>query len=591
MSAATPPAPGGAVRDAIKEERVPALTAAERSARLWSGLILMLFVTSHLLNHALGIFGVAVMSEVQEWRSGFWRSWPGSFLLIGAAGVHVALSLRRVLGRRTWKMPAMEAFQIALGILIPFLLLGHVVSTRVLSSLVNIDDSYVNVLRQLWPANAVAQSAALLVVWGHGIIGLYYAFHVKRWFRPLQIPFAILAALVPVLALAGFAAAGREAAILSAPTDVWTAEQLRLQAAVLANSRRVILAVFGLALAFITFRMIRARLGSHVAIRYLGHGEVRATPGLTLLEISRVNGIPHPSACGGRGRCSSCRVLVMEGQENLPPAGGIERRMLDRIKAPQFVRLACQIRPVSDMNVRVLLGAQSFGPQAYPAAGSGGVEALDWGVEDDLTVLFADIRSFATLARNQLPADLMLLLNRVLGEMTQAVEARGGRVAMVQTDGIMAVFGVGGKSRAGSRAALKAAADILKAIQLVNKDIRATLPQPLRVGIGVHAGEVVLSRSEDGAGGQRLVVIGEAVVIASRLEEATKELAADCVVSAHTVALAGFSPPASGERQVHYKNGASPVLAYAFGDRQELRHLIARATPQQGGKQPAAAAG
>jgi hypothetical protein len=97
MSAATPPAPGGAVRDAMKEERVPALTAAERSARLWSGLVLMLFVTSHLLNHALGIFGVAVMSEVQEWRSGFWRSWPGSFLLIGAAGVHVALSLRRVL--------------------------------------------------------------------------------------------------------------------------------------------------------------------------------------------------------------------------------------------------------------------------------------------------------------------------------------------------------------------------------------------------------------------------------------------------------------------------------------------------------------
>jgi adenylate cyclase len=547
------------------------LKSIERSARLWSGLVLMLFVTSHFLNHALGVFGVAAMGQAQEWRIAVWRGWPGTILLFGALGTHIALALRRIVGRSTWRMPLLEAFQILLGVLIPFMLLGHVVGTRILSSFANVDDSYVNVLRHLWPANALAQSLALLVVWSHGVIGLYYAFHVRPWFGRLKVPFAIVAAVIPLLALAGFVAAGREAATLAAPPENWTAGQLATQAAALSNGRMALLAVLLIVLGMITFKIVRARLTARVAIRYVGHGEVEATPGLTLLEISRANSIPHPSACGGRGRCSSCRVLVIEGQQGLDPPSGLEQRMLERIRAPQNVRLACQIRPRTALNIRVLLGTQPMPAQAGAAA-----ESLDWGVEEEVTVLFADIRGFATLAKNQLPADLLALLNRVMGEMTQAIEARNGRITMVQTDGLMAVFGMGGKSRAGSRAALHAAADILKAVHLLNKDIRAALPLPIRVGIGLHTGEVVMSRADDGGFGQRVVVIGEAVVIASRLEEATKELAADCVISSRTIATAGLSPPASGERPVHYKNGASPVLVHALGDRQDLRALLGR---------------
>jgi adenylate cyclase len=555
----------------VADEPWYGLRTIERSSRLWSGVVLMVFVTSHLLNHALGIFGVEVMGWAQEWRIMVWRSWPGTILLFGAVAVHVSLAIRRAVSRRTWRMPPMEALQIVLGILIPVMLLGHVVGTRVLSSLAEIDDSYVNVLRFLWPANALMQSLALVVVWSHGIIGLHYAFHIRRWYKPLRGVLTILAILIPVLALAGFVAAGREAARLSAPLENWTAEQLALQSTAFANGRMAILAVLALAVGWIAFRLIRSRLTAHVAIRYTGHGEVHATPGMTLLEISRANRIPHPSACGGRGRCSSCRVLVIEGQDGLEPPNGIEQRMLDRIKASQHVRLACQIRPKADLGVRVLLESKQG------LADGGGVgDAIDWGSEEELTVLFADMRGFATLAQNQLPEDLIILLNRVMGEMTQAVEARDGRIAMIQTDGIMAVFGMNGKSRAGSRAALHAAADILKAVHLVNKDIRAALPLPIRVGIGIHSGEVILSRAEDNAGGQRMVVIGEAVVVASRLEEVTKEFAADCVISTRTITAAGFSPPASAERQVHYKNGSSPVLVHAFGDRQELRSLLGR---------------
>jgi adenylate cyclase len=543
----------------------------ERAARLWSGVILMIFVTSHFLNHALGVFGVNLMSEVQEWRSGFWRSWVGTILLFGAAGTHIALGLWRVVSRRTWRMPPMEALQIILGVLIPILLLGHVVGTRMLSSLAGVNDSYVNLLRYFWPVNALMQSLALVVVWSHGVIGLYYAFHVRRWFKPLRLPFAILAVLIPALALAGFVAAGREAVQSSAPVETFTNEQLALQKALMTSGYWAIAAVLAFVAAIIAFRLARARLGGRVTVQYVGHGQVVAIRGLTLLEISRANRIPHPSACGGRGRCSSCRVLVLKGEEELAPPSSLERHMLERIRAPRQVRLACQIRPAKDLNVRVLLGSQLA--LSSPESVS---ESLDWGVEEDLTVLFADIRGFATLAENQMPADIIVLLSRIIGEMGQAVEGRGGRISMIQTDGIAAVFGMGGKSRAGSRAALHAAADILKAIHLVNKDVRVSLPLPIRIGIGVHSGPVLLSRAEDNIGGQRLVVIGETVVVASRLEEATKEFAADCIVSTRTIANAGLTAPSTGEFSVHYKNSTSPVLVHAFGDRQDLRALLGR---------------
>jgi len=554
--------------------------AAERSARLWSGIVLLVFALTHFLNHSIGVFGVAAMTVAQEWRSDLWRSWPGAVLIYGALALHAALSLKRAAARRTWRMSWHEALQILLGLLIPILLLSHVVSTRFVGG-PDYDVDYVHVLRNLWPGLALSQSLALVVVWTHGALGLYYAFHVRSWFRPLRTPFVAAAVLVPVLALAGFVAAGREARTLPAPQQAVTDEHFAQFASAIWIGKLGIGIVLAAAAAAVSIRFLRGRLGRRLTIRYMGHGEVSAAPGQTLLEISRANRIPHPSACGGRGRCSSCRVLVIAGEGAAAPPSGLERRMLDRIRAPGQVRLACQLRPTGDLSVRVLLAADELRGHAGDLD-----ESLDWGVEGELTVFVADMRGFSTLARGQLPADLIVLLNRVMGEMAQAVQARGGRIALVQTDGMMAVFGAGGRARTGARAALNAAADLLKAMHLINKDIRAALPLPIRVGIGIHTGEAILSRAEDGAG-QRLVVIGETVAVAYRLEEATKELAADCVASARTLAAAGLSASAEGERTIHYKHGETPVQAHAFADRQELRALLGRiATPREARSRP-----
>ena len=89
------------------------------------------------------------------------------------------------------------------------------------------------------------------------------------------------------------------------------------------------------------------------------------------------------------------------------------------------VRLACQVRPERDLNVKVLL-----------SAGNGGTmqelddDALKIGNQRDVAVLVTDIRGFSTLARTQLPQDLVVLLNRVIDDMKQAVSARGGSTAI-----------------------------------------------------------------------------------------------------------------------------------------------------------------
>ncbi|TMG92842.1 MAG: (2Fe-2S)-binding protein [Betaproteobacteria bacterium] len=79
--------------------------------------------------------------------------------------------------------------------------------------------------------------------------------------------------------------------------------------------------------------------------------------GWTVLAVSRHFGIPHRAMCGGRARCSTCRVRVVDGASRCPPPGPDERRTLERVRASSDVRLACQLRPDMDIAVVPLFSA------------------------------------------------------------------------------------------------------------------------------------------------------------------------------------------------------------------------------------------
>jgi adenylate cyclase len=541
----------------------------ERSLRLWSGLVMLGFVASHLLNHAVGLFGVAAMSELQVWRVAAWRSLPGTVLLGGACLVHVLLTLKSTLHRRTLRLPVREVLHIVLGLAVPFFLMQHVVGTRIMSSLAGIDDSYTNMLRFMWPGHALWQAVTVVVVWTHGMAGLYFAYRARPWFRQAQSALLMLAVIIPLLALAGFVSAGREAAALTLAPEAWTPRQSEIYAAATRGGQIIVWVLLAIVVVGASLRFAWQRFRPGVVVGYTGHGEFTSPTGLSVLEMSRRHGIPHPSMCGGRGRCASCRVLVVSGLENLPAPSGLEQRMLERIRAPRQVRLGCQIRPNHDLKLRILLPTETkvFGRELS-------VSALEWGQEQELTILFADIRGFSALARNQLPSDLVVVLNHVIDEMCQATLAHGGRISMVETDGIMAVFGLGERSRVGARGAIEAAAAMLKATARTNRELGLAVPQPVRIGVGVHTGSVVVTRIGDAERGYQLTLIGEAVVAAHRLEDATKEFAADCLISAHTLDIAGVKMSGQPTHPIHYKNGEAPVQAVVFADRHELKQAM-----------------
>ena len=189
-----------------------------RRVRLISGCVLFAYVATHLTNHSLGLISLSAMEAGREWFLLLWRNPLGTAALYGALGVHFALGLWALYRRRSLRMPAGEAAQLVLGLMIVPLLAEHVLGTRLMFELFDVKDAYTYVVLVLWyfaPEKGALQAAALITAWVHGCIGLYYWLRLRRAYPRLRLPAFAVALLVPVLALLGFVSAGREVAALA----------------------------------------------------------------------------------------------------------------------------------------------------------------------------------------------------------------------------------------------------------------------------------------------------------------------------------------------------------------------------------------
>jgi adenylate cyclase len=534
-----------------------------RDIRFASGMILLVFSATHFLNHAVGIAGVEAMETVQGWRYLVWHSWPGTVLLYGALVVHPFFAMLRVAQRRTFRMPAREMLQIGLGLAIPLFLVDHIVGTRVMGTFFNLDESYQAVLRRLWPGLATSQTILLLLVWGHGIIGLHFSLRARESYQRWRDPFMLAAVLVPVLALIGFAVAGREAARMQLPPEVYTDSAVSMFNQNVTWAKTVFYGLVAGFVGFVAVREVRVRTARHITVRFVGHGVRKLTPGLTVLEMFRRFGIPHAALCGGRARCATCRVLVLDGADKLPPPGPNEAKLLARISAPDRVRLACQIRPRDDVQVQILLASRlgSATRAAEPEANAG---------RRGLTVMVADLRAFSALSERQLPQELIGLLNRFFDEMSQAITAHGGRIDAFYGDGFMAVFGLEGNASRAAQAAISAAGDIVRAVEALNREFGAALPLPLRIGIGLHTGQTIVGAVENESLGRRDITVGETVMVASQLESATRRVLADIVVSEDTLKAAGRRYRGTTMVKVSIKGREKPIAAFGFASAPQL---------------------
>jgi adenylate cyclase len=543
-----------------------------QTGRLVSGLILFSFALTHFLNHALGLVDLETMEAVQSIRRAFWRSSPGTILLYGAFAVHITLGLWRLVRRATWRMPMWEAIQIGLGLLIPVWLIQHVIATRGMHLARGIDDTYTHELRILWPAVAMSQSALLLIVWVHATIGLHHWLRIKSWYRPLAPWLLGLAIVIPVLALAGWVEAARRVVEDAEPgTYPWSREDYFLALGMIDKATTVLVTVAILVGAAIVGSRFRVHLHKNVTIHYANNRSVKVRPGPTLLEISRAHGIPHASICGGRARCTTCRVLITDGAYTLPEPNIAEGKALSRIAAPSRVRLACQIRPSADIIVRPLVPlseAEETGPRHDP---------YRWGVERRITVMFCDLRSFTKLAERLYPYDSVFLLNRYFEMMSNVIVRNGGRIDKFMGDGIMALFGVDDLRTAGSRDAILAARGMSDALADLNEEFRATLAEPLRIGIGIHTGSAILGRvGTPRSGGSELTALGDTVNTASRLEGATKEFGVLCVISEAALQASGLAFPEAQTRDIVVRGREEKTHIYLINEFSTLSERVDR---------------
>jgi len=541
--------------------------------RAVSGCVLLLYVVTHLSNHTVGLWSLPMADRVLQGLSAVWRWPPVTVLLLVALLTHLFVALHSLWRRRTWRMSRWEWAQLLLGLSILPLGMTHVVGTRVAHELLGVHTNHFWVL---WPMAVdpwqnARQCALVIAVWLHACIGVHFWWRVKPWYPRVLPALYAVALLLPALALAGAGVSlGAVLAVLDDPQRMRSAiDQVRppspqevAELHLLSDLLKALaLALLLMALGARQVRTVWQRRRKGVRLHYAGGPTVAVPTGLSILEASRAEGIAHASVCGGRGRCSTCRVhLTGPHAQQLPTPLPDEARVLARLGAPPMVRLACQLRPPpGDYGVMPLLP-----PDVQPADAYRGT-LLAVGEERTVAVMFVDLRGFTGLSENRLPYDVVFLLNRYFRSVGQAVEMAGGRVDKFIGDGMMALFGLQSAPEVAARQALDAAQRVGQCLADLNAVMSAELTFPLRVGIGLHIGPAIVGELGHGPA-KGLTAIGDTVNTASRLEGLSKDLGAQLVAAQAVFDAAGVVPAPGVSHEVDIRGRSQCLHVRAVQD-------------------------
>ena len=546
-----------------------------RRIRLATGLVLFTYVSTHLINHSLGLFGLSAMEAGREVFLSIWRNPVGAAVLYGSLTIHVALALWSIYQRRQFRIPLWEAAQLLFGLAIPLLLTSHAIGTHFANAWYGVIDSYTRMMLIFWsrPELGIRQVLLLLIAWTHGCIGLHFWLRIKPWYPRAAPVFVALALLVPLLALLGFLEAIREVTELAQRTG-WAQDTRAAAREPSADQRKVlndtvdiVLSGFAVALGLTLLsrwlRNFHERRHKSIRITYPDGREIVAPIGYTVLEASRFGGVAHAAVCGGRARCSTCRIRVVRGFAHLPAASVDELIVLKRIGATIDVRLACQLRPTNDLSVTPLLPATATALDAFALPDHMA------GEEREICVLFADLRGFTRYSERKLPYDVVFFLNRYFETMGSAIEAAGGITNQFTGDGVMALFGVVSNPQQGCRDALNAATAMVHGLADMNADLAAALDEPLRMGMGIHAGPAVIGRMGRGVA-KYLTAVGDTVHVASRLQDLTKQYKCQLIISESVAQSAGLDVAGFPRQELTVRNRIEPIAIHTIENVESL---------------------
>lgn len=265
-----------------------------------------------------------------------------------------------------------------------------------------------------------------------------------------------------------------------------------------------------------------------IELEFMNEKKINSDSSQSILRAALDKGIAHTNVCGGRGKCSTCRILVTEGLENLYPRNEVETNMALKKGFPQNVRLACQAHAHGKIKLKRLVFDNSDIEEAIHAVNS---HIQMPGSEIYAAILFSDIRSFTSFSEKNLPYDIVHILNRYFNAIGNPIDQEGGFIDKYMGDGIMAIFGL---EKQGDRhpveSAVLAAKKMLEALKEFNLYLKEHFNETFSIGIGIHYGPVVVGN----LGYHKKVeftAIGDTVNLASRIESLNKKVGSHILIS------------------------------------------------------------
>jgi adenylate cyclase len=240
---------------------------------------------------------------------------------------------------------------------------------------------------------------------------------------------------------------------------------------------------------------------------------------MTILDVSIAHKVPHVHACGGHGRCTTCRVRICGGIENVSARTPREIEVADALHWDQFTRLACQTRVCGDVSLERLIKSPADVSRLQVEEAS-----IAPPEERTLAILFCDIRDFTPFVESHLAYDVVHILNRFFKAVGDAILSNNGVIYQYVGDQIVGLFGVGGDPAEKSCLdAIRAGLGMLAALNDLNTELEHEFATRLEIGVGAHVGPLIVGMLGH-PDHRQFTVVGDAINVASRIESTNKTL-------------------------------------------------------------------
>ena len=511
-----------------------------RRSRTISGCILFFYVFTHLLNHSLGLISLDTMEQGRAIFLTFWRHDVLFYVLYGALSIHFLLGVYALARRRSFRMSRKEWIRNSCAVLIPFFLASHLSITLWGSRFLGLNDSYAFMIISTYifdPFGYIILGLMLMLVWTHGSIGIIGLIEFREFYSKRRGLFQGLILGLPLIAYGGYIRASIELSEASQSNPITILELIsnsnftaEIGEKIVSLSDLLQFLVYPILLSlFVAFYFIRNLLEKRfnsIQVQYTDGTNINVSRGSSLLEASHKAGRYHESVCGGRGRCTTCRVRVTSSLGELPKPNKIEQSVINRLNFDQSLRLACQLRPETDIEINPLIKLVNHDKQNLRFSNQ---ENLS-GIEKETVIMFCDLRGFTRLSDGKMPFDVVFILNKYFKLVTDAVEENKGRIDKFIGDGVMAIFDKDTTISKNCKNALKGAAIITTYLNDLNDELSTEDIEPLRLGIGIHSGNAIIGKMGYGEASTD-TAIGDTVNVASRLEQLTKDYSCQLMFS------------------------------------------------------------